>query len=260
MASASGAPLSLPPRRSPDIDDDFRTGVLGGTWVPHYLPHWTTPERSRARTSFSERGLELRIDADQPEWRPEDAPLRVSNVQTGTFSGPQGSTRGTHRHRSDGLVVRTAVPTRLPFAPESGRVDVTLHASTDPDCMTAIWLVGTEHRDPRDSGEICVVEIDAHAVGAQTTVRCGIKAHDDDRLATEMVTTSIPHDASGALTWTVIWAEGRTVIGCEGATVHIIDQAPTYPLILMIDIFESRAGHGVYPKSAAVQRVRAWSS
>lgn len=155
--------------------------------------------------------------------------------------------------------MRTAVPTHLPFAPDSGRVDVTLHASTDPDCMTAIWLVGTEHRDPRDSGEICVAEIDAHTVGARTAVRCGIKAHDDDRLTTEMITTSIPHDASGALTWTVLWAEGTTVIGCEGTVLYAVDQAPAYPLVLMIDIFESRRGHGSYPKSATVQRVTAWS-
>jgi len=59
-------------------------------WVGHYLPHWTTPERSRARYDLTAAGPRLRSDADQPDWRPEDAPLRVSNLQTATFAGPLG--------------------------------------------------------------------------------------------------------------------------------------------------------------------------
>jgi hypothetical protein len=60
-------------------------------------------------------GIELRIDTDQPEWRVEDAPLRVSSLQTGAHSGPVGSRFGTHRHRDD-LTVRTATPQRPLFA------------------------------------------------------------------------------------------------------------------------------------------------
>ncbi|MGP2407993.1 hypothetical protein ACTUM1_15745, partial [Listeria monocytogenes] len=78
-------------------------GAFSDAWVLHYLPHWTTPERSVARWGFTPAGLALRIDQDQLDWRPEDAPLRVSNLQTATFSGPAGSAVGTHRHRPDGL-------------------------------------------------------------------------------------------------------------------------------------------------------------
>jgi hypothetical protein len=35
-------------------------------WVAHYLPHWTTPERSAARYELQPGVLRLRIDADQP--------------------------------------------------------------------------------------------------------------------------------------------------------------------------------------------------
>jgi hypothetical protein len=91
--------------------EDFDAQTLDqARWVDHYLPQWTTPERSLARYALTDDGLQLRIDADQLDWRPEDAPLRVSNIQTATFSGPLGSTRGTHRHRSDGLTVRTRHP------------------------------------------------------------------------------------------------------------------------------------------------------
>jgi len=72
---------------------------------------------------------------------------RVSNIQTGNYSGELGSSRGTHRHREDGLVVRTEAPVRLLWSPSAGRVDVRVSASRDQDCMLAAWLVGTEHED-----------------------------------------------------------------------------------------------------------------
>ena len=95
----SSALLPLAPTREPDLDEDFSGGLDSDRWVAAYLPHWTTPERGRARWAIVPDGIALRIDADQPDWRPEDAPLRASNLQTGTFSGPVGSSKGTHRHR-----------------------------------------------------------------------------------------------------------------------------------------------------------------
>jgi len=254
-----GDPLPAPPDRAPDLDDAF-TGdtVDSSTWVSHYLPQWTTPERSAARVRPLRPGLELRIEADQPDWRPEDAPLRVSNLQTGVFSGPVGSRRGTHRHRPDGLVVRTETPVRLLFAPTAGRVDVTITASRDPGCMTAVWLVGTGHRGDEEAGEICVCEIDADAVGATTRSRIGIKAHADPRLVTDMADVSVPVDAGQPHTWTAIWEQDRTVIGCEGVVVRALAQAPAYPLFLMIDLFEIGPPSGGYPKTVAVHRVRGW--
>src|SRR3954469_1645657 len=63
-------------------------------WVAHYLPQWTTPDRSAARYDVHAGRLRLRIDADQPAWRPEDGEPRVSNLQTGSFSRPAQSAPG----------------------------------------------------------------------------------------------------------------------------------------------------------------------
>ncbi len=254
--------LPEPPGRSPDVEDDFRGPALRrDLWVDHYLPHWTTPDRSRARYEHGPAGLRLRIDEDQPDWRQEDAPLRVSNLQTGTFSGEQGSSRGTHRHRPDGLTVRTPTPTRLLWAPSAGRVDVTVSASRDDGCMLAAWLVGTEHLSPEHAGEVCVFEIDAAGVGADRTVaRCGVKAHADPSLSTDMAEVLLPLDASRPHTWTVVWGEGETVIGCEGRVVRRLSQAPGYPLFLMLDLFETVPRGGPYPKTAQLHRVRGWSA
>ncbi|BEL07183.1 hypothetical protein Q0Z83_053740 [Actinoplanes sichuanensis] len=255
--------LPAPPTQAPDLADDFTDPVLReDRWIDHYLPHWSTPERSRARYALDGDGLLLRIDEDQPDWRPEDAPLRVSNIQTGNFSGTAGTTRGTHRHRPDGLAVRTPDTTRLLWTPSAGRVDVTVTAPADPGGMLAVWLVGSEHLSPRDSGEICVFEIDAEAVGDRTTTaRIGIKAHHDDRLRTDMTEVSVPVDAAGPHTWTAIWGPGGTVIGCEGVVVGRFAQAPDYPMILMVDLFETggRSVSGRYPRTARIHRVRGWT-
>lgn len=252
--------LVLPPQpdRAADFEDDFADGVDPAKWIAHYLPQWTVPERSAARYASVPEGLELRIESDQLDWRAEDAPLRVSNLQTGVFSGPLGSARGTHRHRPDGLVVRTPMPLHLPFAPTAGRIDVTVAASTDAGCMLAAWLVGTEHLSEQDAGEICVFEIDAEAVGETTRARTGIKAHHDPRLRQDMSEVVLPFDASRSHTWTVIWGHGETTIGCEGVIVRTLPQAPDYPMVLLIDLFEIGGPTGEYPKRALVSSVRAW--
>ncbi|WP_324014929.1 hypothetical protein [Microbacterium sp. JZ37] len=251
--------LPPPPSRRPDVEDDFADGPDPALWVAHYLPHWTTPDRSAARFDVAADGLRLRIDEDQLDWRPEDAPLRVSNLQTGVFSGPLGSTRGTHRHRPDGLTVRTETPARLLWAPRSGRVEVTVSASTDEGAMLAAWLVGTEHERAEDAGEICIFEIDADAVGSSTVARTGIKAHGDPGLRTDMAEVTLPFDAARPHTWTAIWGAGETVIGCEGVVVRRIPQAPDCPLFLLVDLFEVGGRGGSYPKTARLHRVRGWS-
>lgn len=258
----SGKPSLLPgpPNRPPDVDDDFSGPLRSDLWIDHYLPHWTTPDRSAAHFETNAGGLRLRIDADQPDWREEDAPLRVSNLQTGTFSGKVGSRRGTHRHREDGLTVRTHTPMRLLWAPSVGRVDITMSATTDEGCMLAAWLVGTEHLDARHAGEICIVEIDADAVGATTVARCGVKSHGDPDLITDMAEVEIPIDATKPHTWTAIWGDGETIIGCEGVVLRRIPQAPDYPLFLMLDLFEIGPPSGAYPKTATLHHVRGWAA
>ena len=245
--------------REPDVEDDFSDPHLrADLWIDHYLPHWTTPDRSRARYDLSTGRLRLRIDGDQPDWRDEDAPLRVSNLQTGTFSGPRGSTRGTHRPGDP--TVRTPTPTTLLWAPSAGRVDVTVSASVDEGCMFAAWLVGTEHQSEAQSGEICLFEIDAAAIGsARTTARCGIKAHNDPALRTDMAEVVVPIDAARPHTWTAIWGGGETLIGCEGSVLRRLRLAPGYPLFLMLDLFEIGPREGTYPKTAALHHVRGWN-
>jgi hypothetical protein len=242
------------------MHDTFAGPVLdAGLWAPHYLPHWTTPVRSAARYDFVPGGLRLRIDHDQPAWRPEDGEMRVSNLQTGSWTGPVGGTQGQHRHRPDGLVVRTATPTRRLWTPSSGEVEVVVSASSDPLCMVGIWLVGFEESSPEDSGEICLAELFGDKLGPDgSTVRLGIKAHHDPRLRTDLADVRLPLDATAPHSYAARWDASGVRLLVDGATVWTSDQVLAYPLQLMIDLFEFPAGPrdpGHYPRTAVVRSV-----
>lgn len=216
-----------PPPRPPDVQDDFSGPTLNPSlWLDHYLPHWTTPERSRARYSASQ-GLLLRIDADHPVWRPEDAPLRVSSIQTGTASGPVGTARGIHRQRPDGMLVRTETPHRLLWSPRAGRVEVTLTPAAVPGFVTAAWLVGTESGSPEDCGEVCLVELETASTGPGGVVaRTGLKAHGDPRMSTTMLERPADARLGGRSAWSAQWDASGTVIGVDGTVVLRSPQAP----------------------------------
>jgi hypothetical protein len=231
-------------------------------WVPHYLPHWTTPERSAARYELRGGSVRLRIDHDQPAWRADEAGLRVSNLQSGSWSGPAGSTLGQHRH-VNGLRVVTEQPERRLYTPRAGLVEAELRAVADPTTMLAFWLVGFEAESPDNCGELCVVELFGDSIGTSTsTVNIGVKAHRDPRLRDDMTRVRLPIDATSWHTYAVEWNSERVRFFVDDQNVRTVDQGIDYPMQLMIDLFEFRADSAgepaAYPKTGDVGAVRGY--
>jgi Glycosyl hydrolases family 16 len=243
-----------------EFDEDFTAEALDPRrWVPHYLPHWTTPERSAARYELHPGLLRLRIDADQPAWRVADGEMRVSNLQTGTYSGPVGSPTGQHAHRAD-LTVVTAQPTRRLYTPTRGLAEATMRAGPDPTCMLAFWLVGFE-QSPDACGEICVAELFGNAIGPERShVRVGVKAHRDPRLRTDMDELALDLDATDWHTYSAEWTPDRVRFYIDDRLVRSVHQRIAYPLQLMVDLFEFPVSPdrdpARYPKLAEVKAVR----
>jgi len=248
-----------------EFEEDFGAPELDpDRWVAHYLPHWTTPERSAARYELRPGLLRLRIDADQPAWRVEDGEMRVSNLQTGTFSGPAGSPVGQHRHRPDLAVVTPQASRRL-YTPSSGIAEAVLRASADPTCMLAFWLVGFEEASPEQSGEICVCELFGNAVGpGRSGVRIGVKAHGDPRLRQDMEEVVLDVDATGWHAYAAEWTAERIRFFVDDRLVREVRQRIDYPLQLMVDLFEFPEGGdrdpAAYPKVGDVRAVRGYRS
>ncbi len=245
-----------------EFDEDFQApGLDLGRWVAHYLPQWTTPDRSAARYDLQPGRLRLRIDADQPAWRPEDGGLRVSNLQTGTASGPVGSPVGQCPPRPD-VAVRTPQPHRALYTPSSGLVEAVLRASPDPTCMLAFWLVGFAGV-PEQSGELCVCELFGDRIGAQRSgVNIGVKAHQDPRLQDDVTEVSLDLDAYDWHTYSVEWTAQRAHFYVDDRLVRTVEQGLDYPQLLLVDLFEFPAGaerdSAAYPKVGDVAAVRGY--
>ena len=91
-----------------------------GTWLPHYLPAWSSRAASAASYRLADGELVLDVPVDHPVWCPGDhePPLRVSGLQSGSWSGPVGSTLGQQRFR-EGQVVREEQPRFEGWLPSS---------------------------------------------------------------------------------------------------------------------------------------------
>jgi hypothetical protein len=245
-----------------EFEEDFRAPELDRTrWVAHYLPHWTTPERSAARFDLKPGFLRLRIDADQPAWRPDDGQMRVSNLQTGTDSGSLGSSVGPHPHRAD-VTVRTPQAQQVLYTPSSGLAEAVLRAHPDPTCMLAFWLVGFDGVADK-SGELCVCELFGHRIGlTRSVVNIGIKAHHDRRLRNDVEEVQLDLNAYDWHTYSVAWTPERASFYVDDYLVRTVDQGVAYPQLLLVDLFEFPAGGHrnptVYPKVADVAAVRGY--
>ena len=242
-----------------EFEDTFEDGALSlERWVPHYLPQWSTRERSAARYRIADGLLRLQIEADQQPWCPElDGDVRVSSLQTGAYAGPVGSEIGQHRFSPDARV-REAQPNMRLFTPRYGRIELRARASDDPSVMVALWMIGYED-EPERSAEICVCEIFGRDVGPhEATVGVGLHPFGDPRIVDDFTRVTLPIDAREFHVYAAEWTPGRVAFLVDGETVKIADQAPDYPMQLMLGIYEfpDPPPRGPYPKEFVVDYVR----
>ncbi len=227
------------------IDEAFAGGILDeSVWTPAYLPAWSSRRAAAATYAVDADGLHLTIPPEQGLWCPDlhDGPLRVSAVQSGNWSGPVGSTRGQQPFR-DGLVVREAQPPTWGFTPHGGRIEVVCRATLTERSMFSAWLVGLED-EPDRCGEICLVEVfgDAIAPGPDgrpvAALGSGVHAFRDPRLVEAFSADPHPIDVAADHAYAVDWRPGRVEFLVDGVPVKRVDQAPDYPMQLVLGVFD----------------------
>src|SRR3954471_10450019 len=226
-----------------ELDEHFDGAVLDErVWLPFYLPQWSSRERTAGRYEVGgasgTTGLRLRIDADQPPWAPEwDGDLRVSNLQTGVFAGPPGTNIGQHRFRPD-VVVREAQEPHALFTPQYGIVELRARALADPRVLSAFWLIGFED-EPERSAEICVMEVFGRDIAAGLTkVGVGVHPFGDPSIEDDFEKVELPIDARDAHTYSAEWLPDQVRFFVDDSIVKVVDQAPGYPMQLMLNIYE----------------------
>jgi ketosteroid isomerase-like protein len=245
-----------------EFEDTFEGGSLDpDKWVPHYLPQWSTRERSAARYELDGRCLRLRIEEDQEPWCPElDGEVRVSSLQTGVFAGSLGSGVGQHRFSAEAVVREEQRSVRL-YTPQYRRIELRARALDDPDSMVALWMIGYED-EPARSAEICVCEIFGRDVHADhTAVGMGVHPFGDPGIVDEFSAEAVAIDARELHRYSAEWTPELVAFSVDGELVKTVHQSPAYPMQLMLGIYEfpSERGErqaGRYPKEFVVESVR----
>ncbi len=232
--------------------------------MPYYLPQWSSRRRSAARYEVVGGCLRLLIDADQAPWCPElDGDVRVSSLQTGVFAGPVGSAVGQHRFHPRAVVREAQENVRL-YTPRYGLVEMRAKAVDDPLTMVALWLIGYED-EPDRSGEICVCEIFGRDIGKdRAAVGMGVHPFADHRLADAFSRRVVPIDVREFHVYAAEWTPERVSFSIDDEHVATVDQSPSYPMQLMLGLYEfpaeagSPGGAGRYPKEFTVDDVRGY--
>lgn len=226
------------------VDERFATPPEDRGWTLAYLPAWSSRAAAAASARTGPDGLHLTIPAEHPVWCPGDhvPPLRVSAAQSGSWSGPVGSTRGQQPFRA-GQTVREEQPARWACTPREGRVEVTCRATIGPGSMFSAWLVGVEDV-PERSGELCVVEVFGDTLGTDedgmpsAALGSGVHPFRDPDLREEFAAPRTAVDVAARHTYAVSWRPGRAVFEVDGLVTRTLDQAPGYPLQLMLGVFD----------------------
>ena len=246
--------------------DDFDSdGLDRSVWLPHYLPAWSSRAATFASHRLEDGRLVLDVPVDHPVWCPDDhaPPLRVSGIQSGSWSGPVGSTRGQQRF-ADGLTVKEEQPRFEGWLPASGHVEIRCAMDLSHRSMAALWMAGFEDDEEQlRCGELCVVEVFGNALRpGSAEVGVGIKAFRDPALTQDFAAPRVDVDVSGFHTYAVDWDADVAVFSIDGEELRRCPRPPTYPLQLMVAVFDFPADstgddHDLVPR-LVVDHVAGW--
>ena len=222
------------------MEDRFAGDALDtDVWVAYYLPHWSSRASSAATYTVAGGELRLSIPPSQGLWCEglHDGALRVSGIQSATFSGPVGSPVGGQPFRDD-LLVASEEPEFWGYTPLYGHVEVRARGVLTPRSMMAFWLSGIEDK-PQHSGEICVMEVFGDAVRpGSAEVGIGLHKFRDPALIEDWSAQPLALDIAEFHTYAVDWAPGSLVFTVDGAVVKRVGQSPNYPVQLMLAVFD----------------------
>jgi beta-glucanase (GH16 family) len=122
--------------------------------------------------------------------------------------------------------------------------------------MVAFWLSGIEDT-PEHSGEICVMEVFGDA---PADIGMGLKTIRDPAVPQDFETVPLPIDLRDFHTYAVEWTGGEATFFVDGAAIRSCQGAPTYPLQLMLAVFDfpERSGPEHVP-TFTVDSIRGWN-
>jgi hypothetical protein len=224
--------------------DDFDGAELDFEhWLPHYLPAWSSRRATAADWHVGDSLLTLQVPVEQPLWCPGEhqTPLRVSALQSGSQSGPVGSTKGQQPFRP-GQTVREEQPRFEGLLMDGGYFEIRCAMRISPRSMAAAWLVGFED-EPERCGEVCVVEVFGRSVqagngGMTAEAGVGVHAFRDPELVENFTTPRLEIDPAEMHTYAVAWDAQTATHLVDDVVLRRTPKPPAYPLQAMIAVFD----------------------
>lgn len=219
--------------------DDFLVNELQNNyWLPVYLPQWSSREKTKPSYCIKKSILTLFIDDHQEPWCPEwNGAVRVSNLQTGGFSGEVGSTQGQH-HFAEGLIVREKQEKEIKMALKYGYVECRARCSLSQENVAALWLIGLEE-ERKQSAEICLFEIKGWNVKKSSAViGFGVHPFGDYEIKDEFIEEDVSINVAMWNTYAFDWSENEIIFLINGKIVRKIKQSPDYPMQLMLNLYD----------------------
>ncbi|GMK39733.1 hypothetical protein PCCS19_27880 [Paenibacillus sp. CCS19] len=247
------------------FQDDFDANELDRTkWLPFYLPQWSSRSNAAANYRFEDSQILLSITEDQKPWCPEfNGDVKVSNLQTGTFSGPLGSDLGQHRFSRDCLVREEQLEERL-FVPQYGYFEIRARGLGTPRNVCAFWMIGFEDTSER-SAEICPFELKGWNVKeGSCTLGFGIHPFGDPSIEEEFIEREFEMDPTLYHVYAVDWTPEGIDFYIDNVRVHRSQQSPSYSMQLMLNIYEippQESGSdepAEYPSEFAIDYIRCY--
>ncbi len=219
--------------------DDFSEKELQlKYWLPIYLPQWSKREKTVPSYYIKDSILTLFIKDEQEPWCLEwNGQVRVSNIQTGVFSGEVGSTQGQH-HFTKGLIVREKQEREIKVAVQYGYVECRVRCNLSEENVAAVWLIGVEE-ERQQSAEICLFEIKGWNVKESSAViGSGVHPFGDDDIKDEFIERETDINIEAWNTYALDWSENEITFFINGEIVQKIEQSPNYPMQLMVNLYD----------------------
>ena len=222
-----------------DFFDDFDHPELDlSKWIPVYLPQWASTEATKPRYRIEDSQLILTIKPDQLPWSPEfNGPVRVSNVQTGVWSGSLGSQRGQHLF-SPSLRVRQEQLPRQTYTPLYGRIQFRCLCRIRRSNVAALWMIGLED-EPQRSAEICLFELKGTNIEPHSAiVGYGVRAFADPALKNDFFEDRFSIEVEDWHTWGIEWTQRAVRFFLDDMLIRTLLQSPNYPMQLMLNLYD----------------------
>lgn len=219
--------------------DDFLENTLNENyWIPTYLPQWSSRKKAFPSYKIENSILTLYISDNQEPWCPEwNGEIRVSNLQTGVFSGQVGSSEGQHRF-TEGLVVREEQKKCFLVTPKYGTVEMKARCKISDENVAALWLIGVEE-EPHQSAEICLFELKGYNVNKDSAIiGFGVHPFGDKKICDEFYEERFEIDVTEWNTYRFTWTQNDISFFINNNHIKTIKQSPDYPMQLMLNLYD----------------------